>query len=97
LCRASSSVDLRSGFIGGKLGLDRGVIDVALLLSTDREGMGEEDLREIGAGSPVASSSGFSGVIGDWTFKDTGISEVAVCARLTASGRGLSWGEHGMR
>ena len=94
LCRTSSSVNLRSGFIGGKLGLDRGVIDAALLFSTDREGMGGEDLREIGAGSLVVSGSGLSGVIGDWTFppKDTGINEVAACDRLTASGRGSSWG-----
>jgi hypothetical protein len=48
LCRASSSDILRSGFIGGKLGLDRGDVDVALLFSIDREGMGDEDLRSVG-------------------------------------------------
>ena len=86
LCRASSS-----GFIGGRLGLDRGDADIVLLFSTGREGMGNEDM---GTGSLVASGSGSSGVIGGWTFpfKDTGINEVAVCVRLAASGRGSSWG-----
>lgn len=65
LYRASSSDNLRSGFIGGKLGLDRGDVDVALLFSTGREGIGDEDLRKIGAGSLVASGSGSPGVIGD--------------------------------
>ena len=65
LCRASSSDNLRSGFIGSRLGLDRGDVDVALLFSTGREGMGDEDLCEMGAGSLVASGSGSSGVIGD--------------------------------
>lgn len=89
LYRASSSDSLRSGFIGGRLGLDRGDVDIVLLFSTGREGMGNEDM---GAGSLVASGSGSSGVIGGWTFpfKDTGISEVAVCVRLAASGRGSS-------
>jgi hypothetical protein len=64
LCRASSSVILRSGFIGSRLGLDRGDVDVALLFSIGREGMGDEDLRSVGAGSLIASGSGLSGVIG---------------------------------
>lgn len=59
LCRASSS-----GFIGGRLGLGRGGAGAALLLSTGREGMGDEDLRETGAGSLVASGSGLPGLIG---------------------------------
>ena len=92
LCRASSSDNLRSGFSSGKLGLGRGDVGVALLFSTGREGVGDEVLREIGAGSLITSGSVLSGVIGGWTFpfKDTGISEVAVCARLAASGRGSS-------
>jgi len=36
LCRTSSSVSLRSGFIDGKVGLDRGDIDVTLFFSTGR-------------------------------------------------------------
>jgi len=90
LCLESSSDNLRSGLIGGKIGVDRGDIDVARLLSPDQEGMGEEDLRDGGAGSLVVSGSALA--MGGWTFpfKDTGISEVAVCARLVASGKGSS-------
>ena len=92
LCRASSSDNLRSGFIGGKVGVDRGDVDVARLFSTERGGMGDEDLREVGEGSLVVSGSGLSGAIDGWTFlfKEIGISEVAVCVRLAASGRGSS-------
>lgn len=64
LCRDSSSDNLRSGFIGGKLGLDRDDVNAALLLSIGREGIGDEDLSEIGDGSLVAPGSGLSGVIG---------------------------------
>lgn len=97
LCRESSSDNLRSGFIGGKIGVDRGDIDVARLLSPDQEGIGDEDLREGGAGDLVVSGSALA--MGGWTFpfNDTGISEVAVCARLAASGKGLSWRELEMR
>jgi hypothetical protein len=63
LCRTSSSDSLRSGFIVGKAGLGRGDVDVALFFSTDREGEGDEDLRDVGAGRTVLGS-GFSGVIG---------------------------------
>ena len=89
LCRESSSDNLRSGFIGGKVGVDRGDVDAARLFSPDQEGMGDEDLRT-GIGSLVVSDSVLA--TGGWTFpfKDTGISEVAVCARLAASGRGSS-------
>jgi hypothetical protein len=91
LCRASSSDILRSGFIGGKVGLDLGVAEIVLLLSTGREEMGDDDLREIGEGS-IVSSSGCWGVIGGWTFplSETGTNEVVVGAVLTASGRGSS-------
>jgi len=65
LCRASSSDNLRSGFIGGRLGLGRGGAGAALLFSAGREGMGDEDLREMGAGSLAASGSGSPGLIGD--------------------------------
>jgi hypothetical protein len=93
LCRASSSDDFRSGFIGGKVGLCRGDVGAVLFFSTGREGTGDNDLCEIGAGSLVSGSL-FSGVTGGWTFpfKDTGISEFAVCARFEASGRGSSCG-----
>jgi len=52
--------------------------------------MGDEDLREGGAGSLVVSDSALA--MGGWTFpfNDTGMSEVAVCARLVASGKGSS-------
>ena len=90
LCRESSSDNLRSGFIGGKVGVNRGDIDVALLFSPDQEWMGDEDLREGGTGGLVVSGSALA--MGGWTFpfKDTGISEVAVCARLAVSGKGSS-------
>jgi hypothetical protein len=75
-----------------KVGLDRCDVDVALPSSTGRGGMGGGDLREIGAGR-IVSGSALPG-IGCWTFpfSDTGISEVAVCARLAVSGRGSSCG-----
>jgi len=57
LCRASSSVSFRSGLVGGKIGLNRGDSDTVLFLSAGREGMGDEDLREIGAGSLGVSVS----------------------------------------
>lgn len=93
LCRASSSDNLRSGFIGGKVGLDRGDVGVALLFSIGREETGDEDLREIGVGRIVFDSV-FPGVICGGTFPlaETGISEVAVCVRLAASGRGSNCG-----
>ena len=96
LCRASSSVSLRSGFICGKVGLDRGDVDVALFFSICREGVGDEDLRDIGAGR-TAWDSVFSGPVGGWTFpfEDTGISEVVVCSKLTTSGWVSSWGQTG--
>lgn len=62
LCRTSSSDSLRSGFIGGRVGLDRGDVDIALFLSVGREGMGDEDLRDTGAGR-TTSGSVLSGVI----------------------------------
>lgn len=73
------------------MGLDRGDVDVGLFFSTGRGGVGDEDLRDTGAGRTVLDSA-LSGVISGWTFpfKDTGINEVAVCSRLTASGRGSS-------
>lgn len=36
LCRASSSDNLHSGFTGGKAGLDRGDVGIALLFSAGR-------------------------------------------------------------
>jgi len=64
LCRTSSSDSLRSGFVGGKDGLNRGDVDVALLFSPGREGVGDEDLREIGDGSLVESGSRSPGLSG---------------------------------
>ena len=92
MCRESSSDNLRSGFIGGKVGVDRGDVDAARFFSPDQGGMGDEDLWEVVAGSIVVSGPVLSGVIRGWTFpfKDTGIREVAVSARLAASGRGSS-------
>jgi len=92
LCRESSSDNLRSGFVGGKIGVDRGDIDVARLLSPDQEGMGmgDVDLREGGEGSLVVSGSALAMGGLTFPFSDTGISEVAVCARLAASGKGSS-------
>lgn len=89
LCRTSSSDNLRSGFIGGKVGLDRGDAGAALLFSIGREGTGDEDLREIGV-CRIVFDSVFPGDIGGGTFPlaETGINEVAVGVRLATSGRG---------
>jgi len=94
LCRDSSSDSLRSGLTGSNRGLNRGDVDSALLFSAGREGVGDEGLREIGVGTIVMSVPVWPTVIGGWTFpfRDTGISEVAVCVRFAASGRGSSWG-----
>lgn len=90
MCRESSSDNLRSGFIGGKIGVDRGDIDAARLLSPDQEGMGDEDPRGGGAGSLVVSDSTLAMGGLTFPFNDTGISDVAVCPRLVASGKGSS-------